>query len=1223
VRRRLLLLAALILGTAAAVAGAAAWLLYTEAGFAWAAAQIERLAGDTLVLENARGVLAREVLVSRIRYAEGGTVVEARDVALGLSPLSLAALAPHISGLRVSKLEVTLAPGDAEPARLPDSLALPLRIHVTGAQIDRLSVKGEGEAVELTGIAFTYSGSTRAHSLKDAAVELDGTRFTGNAEIDATRPYPVQASVKARRAQAPAAVVSADFSGTLERLAVAAQAESSGARVDLEGTLTPYAALPVEGVKATLTGLDLRAFDAGLPRTAFAGALELAATGGELAGELRLANRISGRYDNERLPIESLRAALRTDLASVQLTDLRVNLGAAGSLSGSGRLAPDRATLALKASRLDLARVHGTLHTTRLAGRIELAGDRAKQSVTADLAERELSIALKAERRADTVTLHAARARARGGEARGRGRLELSSTQPFAVEARLERFDPAAWGDFPAGAVSGRFTAKGTLAKATVIDAEFALDPSRLRDAPLMGSGRLSLRGERLSGVHADLELGGNRIELRGALGDRNDVLTARLQAPRLAAVHPQWAGAAEGTVQLSGSLYAPGAKFDLRGRELALAESRAATLSAKGEYSPAADAPLRLEATATGISALQLSIEQANLDIDGTQAAHAATLRARGKNIDLAARARGGWRTGRGWSGVLEDVENSGQFPVKLEAPVALEAEPDRLRAGAIAAHIAGGRLDAKESRYEHGHLVSEGRFGELPLGAVLALAGAPASAAGTLRVSGSWALKSAPRWNGTVSVHRHSGDVSVDADNAVPLGLETLTIDARMVDDRIQFRGALQARIASGRVEGTVLPVTTPEGERITAASPLKFASSFEIARLAALSELTGPTLRLDGRVRATLAGAGTLADPLINGTVEGDDLSVALPREGVDLRHGELRAELAGREVRVQSFSIRGYEGVFRARGTLAHGAGARVTLEWEAERLAVMARPDRRLVVTGRGSAALDGAKLSLSGELRADEGMIEVSATTLPAPGDDVVIVGRPKEEKEATQLKQAALDLTLDFGERFGIKGRGLETLLAGQLRVQTGAAGDFIAKGTVRTERGTYTAYGQKLDLERGSLIFAGPVDNPAIDIRAMRKMPAVHAGVEVAGTLKSPFIRVVSDPPMPEHEALSWLLLGEAPGDTKGSELAVPGSVAKTVGLDSIGMRGGGATGNQAITFGKRLSEDIYVVYEQGLGATVNVLKVEYSLSRRVLVRAETGEISAIGLFYRWAFD
>jgi translocation and assembly module TamB len=1222
VRRRLLLLAALIVGAAAAVAGAASWLLYTEAGFAWAAAQIERLAGDRLVLENARGVLAREVLVSRIRYAEGGTAVEARDVALRLSPLSLALLTLRITALRCAELEISLAPSE-EPAHLPDTLALPLGIHISGARIERLTVKSGGEAVELSGIAFAYSGGAGGHSLRDAAVEQDGTRFTGNAEIGAARPFPVQASIKARREQAPAADVSAELSGSLERLAVAARAESAGARVELEGALAPYAAFPVEGLKATLSGLDLRALDAGLPRTEFTGVLELAAAGGELTGELRLANRVSGRYDNERLPIESLRAVLRTDLATVQLTDLRVDLGAAGSLAGSGTLAPGHVALALKTSRLDLARLHGRLRATRLAGRIELAGGGESQSVTAEFAEGELRIALAAERRGDTVTLRDVRARARGGEARGRGRLELSGAQPFFAEARLERFDPAAWGDFPAGAVNGRAAVKGTLAGTPAIDAQFALDPSQLQGALLAGGGRASVRGDRLNGAHVDLELGGNRVELRGALGGRDDVLTMRLRAPRLAAVHPQWAGAAEGTVQLSGSLYAPGAKFDLRGRELAVAESHAATLSAKGEYSPAAAAPLRLEAAATGISALQLSIEQANLDIDGTQSAHAATLRARGKNVDLAVRARGGWQTARGWSGTLESVENGGQIPVKLETPVAIQAGPGRLHAGAIAARIAGGRFDAKESRYEQGRLVSEGHFGQLPLSVVLTLAGAPPSAAGTLRVSGSWALTSTPRWNGRVSVRRDSGDVSVDADNAVPLGLETLTIDARIVDDRIEFRGALQARVASGQVEGTVLPVTTPEGERITAASPLKFASSFEIARLAALSELTGPTLRLDGRVRAKLTGAGTLADPLINGTVEGDDLSVALPREGVDLRHGELRAELDGREVRVRSLSIRGYEGVFKARGTLAHGAGARVTLEWEAERLAVMARPDRRLVVTGRGSAALDGAKLSLSGELRADEGMIEVSATTLPAPGDDVVIVGRPKEEKEATQLKQAALDLTLDFGERFGIKGRGLETLLAGQLRVQTGAAGDFVAKGTVRTERGTYTAYGQKLALERGSLIFSGPVDNPALDIRAMRKMPAVHAGVEVAGTLKSPFIRIVSDPPMPEHEALSWLLLGEAPGDTKGSELAVPGSVAQAVGLDSIAMRGGGAAASQAITFGKRLSEDIYVVYEQGLGATANVLKLEYSLSRRVLVRAETGEISAIGLFYRWAFD
>jgi len=200
------------------------------------------------------------------------------------------------------------------------------------------------------------------------------------------------------------------------------------------------------------------------------------------------------------------------------------------------------------------------------------------------------------------------------------------------------------------------------------------------------------------------------------------------------------------------------------------------------------------------------------------------------------------------------------------------------------------------------------------------------------------------------------------------------------------------------------------------------------------------------------------------------------------------------------------------------------------------------------------------------------------------------------------------------------------------------------LAKGTVRAVRGTYTAFGQKLALERGSLIFAGPIDNPTLDIRAMRKMPTVDAGVEVAGTLGTPFVRVVSEPPMPESEALSWLLLGHGPSEASGSDLSMlpmaaaallgqgggespTTGVARTFGLDNIGMRSGtgtaGTAASQFITFGKRLSDDIYIVYEQSLGATANVLKLELNLTRRVLLRAETGEISAIGLFYRWAFD
>jgi len=53
----------------------------------------------------------------------------------------------------------------------------------------------------------------------------------------------------------------------------------------------------------------------------------------------------------------------------------------------------------------------------------------------------------------------------------------------------------------------------------------------------------------------------------------------------------------------------------------------------------------------------------------------------------------------------------------------------------------------------------------------------------------------------------------------------------------------------------------------------------------------------------------------------------------------------------------------------------------------------------------------------------------------------------------------------------------------------------------------GKYTAYGRKLDIERGRLIFTGgPIDNPGIDLRAIKEFPDVKAGVNVRGTLLQP---------------------------------------------------------------------------------------------------------------------
>lgn len=1232
-RALIVLLVAAVSGVGLAVA-AAAWLLYTEAGLAWALERVQRAAGGVLEFDRAGGTLAGGVTVHRARYADNTNTVEARDVSIQVSPRSLVALAPRITAFRCEELIIDVTPGDSPP-RPPATLVLPVPVRIDDAKLKRIVV-GTGDApFVITDMSFGYEADSAAHRLRALNLAVGGVGVKGNATVGAVKPFSVEAVVAAQSAAHPAAQVDATLSGTLEALQIAARTGAAGGRSTLEAALAPFNARPLERLRAQLADVDLQAFDARLPRTAIRGGAALAAAGDVLAGTLELENTLNGPHDRERLPLKSLRSSVTTDMTTLQLTALNADLGPAGTLAGSGTLALNRVTLSTRAHSLNLAGLHGKLRRTQLNGRIDVTATMEVQSVSAALAEGQVQLDLNARRSGTLVELNQGRARARGGEARARGRITLAGAQPFTVEGHFKSFDPAAWGDFPGGAVSGRISAKGTL-KNRNIAADLVLEPSRLRGVPLTGNGRAQMTGERIA-ANVDLDLGGNRLQVRGAFGERADTLSVAIDAPRLAIVDPRLTGRLSGTAQLAGTWQAPSARFELSGKDLAYADGwRAAAVSARGVYAKDADGPLELTAVTAGIVGPAWRIDRATVDVKGTRLKHTAALTAQGGTLDFTARAAGGWQAGRGWAGTVLEVANRGSVPVLLEAPFALEAAPGRLRLGAVKAQIIGGRLDLRGASYEGNRLTSEGRFDAIPVRTVLALAGVPPDTGGTLRLSGAWSLATTPRWNGTLSFRREAGDVALGAGNALPLGLEALTLDARVIDDRIEYRGGMRAKLATGNLEGSVLPVTTAGGPRITPESPLRLSASIELARLATLAGLTDATMRFDGRAKAAFTARGTLREPLLTGTVEASELSVAHPPEGLDLRNGTLRAELAEREIRVQSFAIRGGDGTFKASGVLAQGTSRGAALDWQAERLTLLNRPDRRLIVTGKGKATLEGTKLALAGELRADSGQIELRSSQLPALGDDVVIVGRKRETTERTSLQRAALDLTLDFGDQFRLTGRGLDAIIAGRVRVQTNALGDLIAKGEVRTVRGVYHAFGQRLELERGRLIFDGPVENPRLDIRAMRKRQAVEAGVEVMGTVRSPFVRVVSDPALPEHEALSWLVLGHGSRDASAGDLSMlplaaaallnpgqsDGGIAGRFGLDSIGMRRDTVAG-QIVTVGKRITDDLYVVYEQGTGAAAQALKLEYNLGRRWLVRAEAGTTSAIGVFFRWAFD
>ena len=106
--------------------------------------------------------------------------------------------------------------------------------------------------------------------------------------------------------------------------------------------------------------------------------------------------------------------------------------------------------------------------------------------------------------------------------------------------------------------------------------------------------------------------------------------------------------------------------------------------------------------------------------------------------------------------------------------------------------------------------------------------------------------------------------------------------------------------------------------------------------------------------------------------------------------------------------------------------------------------MLQRVDRKVVVSGDADLALDAKGTQLKGRLRADEGRFDFTQSDAPALADDVdVDRGRGEAETRDTApatRRTLALDLRADLGDSFVLRGRGLNTRLAGELRLTSPA---------------------------------------------------------------------------------------------------------------------------------------------------------------------------------------
>lgn len=229
-------------------------------------------------------------------------------------------------------------------------------------------------------------------------------------------------------------------------------------------------------------------------------------------------------------------------------------------------------------------------------------------------------------------------------------------------------------------------------------------------------------------------------------------------------------------------------------------------------------------------------------------------------------------------------------------------------------------------------------------------------------------------------------------------------------------------------------------------------------------------------------------------------------------------------------------------------------------------------------------------------------------------------------------------NVTLSLGDDVTFKGFGLNSKLTGKVNLLKEAQRQFFTSGYVSVVDGSYKAYGQTLTIDRGRLLFQGSYENPGLEIRAsriIRDEENTKVGLDINGTLQRPKATVFSSPSVSDGEAMKMLMTGKPAGEfTKGDAsllLSAMGGLGMDSGgfvaadisqffrLDELELKSDQGLDQSELWIGKYLTPKLLVRYVVGIFNKAFSVGMEYQLTDRLRLEAESGEAQSVDVVYK----
>jgi translocation and assembly module TamB len=1231
-----------------------AWVIYTEAGLRFVVAHLpQKLGSVVLKIEDARGTIAGGFGAAMVDVDQEVTHVrvERGHARVNFWPLLVGRLSVREAHAELVLVEVK--PRKDRPKTPPKFMPRFLSIsaeHATtnllaivapnGRRVDFTDVQGAGivghKIIRIFegDVVFGYLHSRAIGELRAA----DVTRLSG----ETTTRMLIEGQPEWR--------IDATFDGDLDKLPITGQLQAPF-RADVRGELLELSSNFHWDAKAQVYNFDLRAFGAGDALGIISGPVEL---GGEMAnfhgrGPLLVPGLGAGAFD----------AVFEGNYGDhvVNATHYSITHRATGSYAeGAGTIEPvdNGPKLALEGTWRELRwplAAHFTAQTPQIfrspQGHYRLEGVWPYTLKAAgDLYIPQLdpmSVDLRGALHKDHLQIDALDVGAFEAHSRLAGNARWSPAQSWELAGTVQGFNPASLRPGFNGALDFSLAAKGEPFATTSLDVTFANLTGKLRGNPATGAGHVVMHGDDWTFDAVRLHAGNTSFSLDGSIGPKRPLdLAFNVDADNLGLLAEGARGTLHARGKIAGSAGAPVVKLVAQGANIEHDDLKVDKFASNIDVDWRGQGVSHADVAITNLTLRQRALTQFNAVLDGTTGDHEFRIDALAAQTGLHLKGKGGFLDNV-WNGSIADlfIDDASNVNLKLDAPVAVMAGSRAFKLGALCLHGKVAQLCGEGSWSDTGGWKAHADARNLPITTLTAGLTPQVEYQGTINASADVsAVGDAPfvgeaRADLVDAAIRHklaNGRTDVISFGS---GFVTLKADPARLNGELRLDAAARGLIA-GRMSADR---STPQMSDWPMRGQLQMATG-ELGFIT----LYAPDIdRASGHFDANLSFEGTLGEPRASGVVKLSGAELDFYTLNLALRQLEAEARLVSNNLQFSS-KARAGAGSLTSSGQLEWRNGLPYgDIRLGGENLRLVDVPEARIDASPDLDFRIDGRDILVKGEVKVPLARIQpADLTNAVLPSADEVLVG-PTEQVEKDPFRITS-EITMTLGEKVTISTYGLSGHVTGSITERTQPDEPTRATGELQVKDGQYTALARKLDIERGRLIFSGGLlEDPGVDIRAVKEFPDVKAGVNVRGTLREPRLSFFSEPSVPQSQIVSLILAGGSFDSAQSAERAgtpqarneVAGQAAALLasqlggklGIPDISVESDfdnsfGQTSDQQIgtslVLGKYLSPRLYMSYGISLTESINTIKMRYTLNDRWTIRTEAGKERSADLVY-----